>query len=186
MPSNKKIILGLVGEMGSGKSTATEYLREKYGAVTFRFSDMLRDILKRVQVEPLRGNLQALSTFLRQNFSENIMSRVLAQDVEASDAQFIITEGIRRPSDIEYLAQLPGFVLVALQVDERTRYERIATRRENPDDAHKTWEQFQKEGQQEAEQKIKEIMRMAQYQIDNNGTKENLRQQIDAIMEKIV
>lgn len=180
-----KIIIGLVGEMAAGKSTATEYLKEKHLAVTFRFSDMLRDILKRIHVEPERSNLQSLSTFVRQTYGEDIMSKVIAKDVDASSALIIITEGIRRPSDITYLREVPGFHIIAINASEQTRYERIIKRRENPDDATKTWEQFQTEGSQESEQKIKEIAEIADFKINNDGTIEDLKKQLDEIAIKL-
>ncbi|MEK7644076.1 MAG: AAA family ATPase, partial [Patescibacteria group bacterium] len=89
-----KIIIGIIGENASGKTTATDYLKEKFGAVSFRFSDMLGDILKRLYLEHSRSNFQTLSTILRQNFSEDIMSRVIAEDVNNSAAILIITEGV--------------------------------------------------------------------------------------------
>lgn len=179
-----KIIIGLVGEMSSGKSTITEYLKKKHRAVTFRFSDMLRDVLNRMHLDHTRQNLQTISTILRQNFSEDIMSRVLALDVKESNAPLIITEGIRRPSDIVYLKALPGFHLVAVHADEKIRYERIVTRGENPDDATKTWGQFQHESQAEPEQKIKEVMKEAPDMVDNNGTIKELYKQVDALFQK--
>lgn len=181
----QKIIIGLVGEMASGKSTATSYLKEKYNAVTFRFSDMLRDVAKRLHIEQSRANLQNLSTVLRQNFGEDLMSKVLAADAAESTHDFIITEGIRRPTDAVYLKELPGFHMVALAADERTRYERLKLRSENPDDQTKTWEQFQADGKQESEQKIKEVAASAEFTIDNNGSKENLYRQLDEIVAKL-
>lgn len=176
-----KIIIGIVGENASGKTTATEYLKQKYGAVCFRFSDALSDVLKRLHLETTRANLQNLSTVLRQNFSEDLLSKVIAEDVVKSDAPIIITEGVRRPSDIEYLKKLPGFYLAAIKTDEKIRYQRLLTRGEKPDDATKTWEQFQTEGHQESEQKILEIAATANITIDNNGSLENFYQQLDQL-----
>lgn len=180
-----KLILGLVGEMAAGKTTVTDYIKEKHGGVSFRFSDMLGDILARMHIEKTRENYQTLSTILRQNFGDDIMSKVIMLDVKASENPLIITEGVRRPSDIEYLKELPGFHLVAIQADEKIRFERTTERSEKPDDQSKTWEQFQAEGKQESEQKIKDIAAKADYTIDNNGSLEELYKQVDEIITQI-
>jgi dephospho-CoA kinase len=180
-----KLILGLVGEMAAGKTTVTNYLKTKYNAVSFRFSDMLRDILIRLHLPENRHNLQTISTVLRQNFSEDIMSKVLALDVEKSSHNLIITEGIRRPSDITYLKNLQNFYIITINANERVRYERLTNRSENPDDQNKTWEQFKEESAQESEEKIKEVASQANFTVDNNKTIEELYKQIDSVMKKI-
>ncbi|MBI2989944.1 MAG: AAA family ATPase [Candidatus Magasanikbacteria bacterium] len=182
----QKIIIGIAGEMASGKTTITEYLKKKYNASTFRFSDILRDVLKRIWVEPNRSNLQDLSTFLRGRFGEDLLSKVLAKDVRESKAAFIITEGIRRPSDIVYLKKNKHFYLIALEADERTRFERISARSENPDDQNKTWKAFKKEGEQESEQKIRRVMKEADFTIDNNGNLKSLYEQTKKIVSSIM
>lgn len=179
-----KLILGLAGEMAAGKTTITDYLKEHHSAVSFRFSTMLRDILDRIHVETTRENLQKLSTFLRGTYSEDIMSKVIAKDVASAEHELIIVEGIRRPTDVTYLNDVPGFHLIAIDVDARTRFERITQRSENPDDQTKTWEQFQKEGQAESEQQVAVIMAQAEFRIDNNGTKEKTIAQIEEIVKK--
>ncbi len=181
-----KIILGLVGEVAAGKTTVTDYLKEKHDAVSFRFSDMLRDILGRMHIETSRINMQKISTAVRTNYGDDIMSKVIAGDVKNSKHNFIIVEGIRRPSDITYLKELPEFKFIAINTNEKTRWERLTNRSENPDDKTKTWEQFQKDSQQEAEGKVKEIAEQADYMIDNNGDLEKLYQQVDKIIKEIL
>lgn len=180
-----KVIIGIVGEIASGKTTITEYLKSNYGAVSFRFSNILRDILERLHLPQDRKNLQTLSSALRQSFSEDILSRVLSEDAQSADNPIVITEGIRRPSDIVYLKNLPGFILIAVEASERTRFERLTGRSENPDDQQKTWEQFQDDGKAEAEQDIKEIAKSAQYTVDNNGDMESTYAQIEKIMQQL-
>ncbi len=179
-----KLIIGIIGENASGKTTATEYLKNKFNAITFRFSDMLGDILKRMYIEPTRANFQLLSTILRQNFSEDIMSTVIAQDAKNAAADVIITEGVRRPSDVIHLRELSNFILIYIKTDERVRFDRLANRGEKPDDATKTWEEFQAEGQQESEQKILEIAAEANYIVDNNASLKNTYSLLDTIVAK--
>ncbi len=179
-----KLIIGIVGENAAGKTTATEYLKKKFNAVTFRFSDMLYDVLKRMYIEPNRGNLQLISTTLRQNFGDDIMSKVIAQDAKNSTSDIIITEGVRRPSDVPYLKELSNFVLIYIKADERVRFSRLANRGEKPDDATKTWEEFAKESLQESEQQILAIAQTANFTVDNNGTIENTYKQLDKMVSK--
>jgi len=179
-----KLIIGIIGENAAGKTTATEYLKKKFNAVTFRFSDMLGDILKRMYVETSRANFQLLSTVLRQNFGEDIMSKVIAQDAKNATSDIIITEGVRRPSDVPYLKELSNFILIYIQADERVRFSRLATRGEKVDDATKTWKEFQAEGLQESEQQILAIAKTANYVVDNNGELENTYRQLDEIVAK--
>ena len=80
-----KIILGLAGEISSGKGTITKYLTDKYGASSCRFSTMLRDILDRLYMEHSRENMQKLSTMLRQNFGEDVLAKVMSEDVKKDD-----------------------------------------------------------------------------------------------------
>lgn len=186
MLSRKKIIFGIVGEIAAGKTTISDYLKKKYKAGSFRFSDMLRDILNRLYLQETRENMQKLSTILRRNFGQDIMSKVISHDLQNSKYKFIIVEGIRRPSDIVYLESLSNFYLIAINSKTGLRYKRLIKRAENPDDKNKTWLEFQKESEQEAEQKIRKIARQADFIVNNNGDFEQLYKQIDEIMNQII
>lgn len=184
MPTNK-LIFGIVGGLASGKTTLAEYLSESYNCNTYRYSTILRDILDRVYVEQSRHNLQQLSTFLRTEYGQDVMSKVIAKDVERDEKEIVVVEGIRRPSDITYLRNLPGFHLIFVDATQRTRYERITTRGENADDAFKTFEAFQEDEKAEADKLIAEIAKEAQFTIDNNGSKEAFFTQAEAILKDI-
>ena len=181
----QKIIIGIVGEIGSGKTIATDYLKKKYKAKTFKFSDMLRDVLNRLYLEETRENMQKLSTALRGSLGEDLMSRVIAKDVEKSRAKIIICEGIRRPSDVKYLKNLPSFSLIAILANASLRWQRLVKRMENPDDKNKTWLEFKKEAIQEAESEIKKIAKQADFKIDNNGNFDKLYEQLNKIIKNV-
>jgi dephospho-CoA kinase len=184
MPDNK-IIIGIVGEIASGKGTAAEYLKKKYSGIIFRFSTPMRDVLDRLYIEQTRENIQKFSTSIRATFGDDLFTKVIARDVARSDSSFIITEGIRRPSDIVGLAKLKNFHLIAIVADEKTRYERVKARNENANDATKTWEDFKKDAAAETEMTIRTIAAKAEYTVDNNGNIEDLYRLLDEIVDKI-
>jgi dephospho-CoA kinase len=180
----EKIILGITGEIAAGKGTTAKYLIDKYGATTHRFSTALRDVAQRMYLEESRENLQKISTMMRENFSDDILSRVIYHDVVNDKNEIIAIDGVRRLGDIEFLKQIPGFKLIYVDTSMENRYERIIQRGENVDDKGKTFEEFKKDHQREAELQIKDLKNTAEFVVDNNGTLEDLYLQIDEIIKK--
>lgn len=183
--NKKKIIIGLTGQIACGKGVVKNFLTEKYRAGDYRFSTILRDVLIRLNLEQSRRNIQKLSTILRKNFSEDILAKVMAQDVKKDRRHFIVIDGIRRLADIKFLKEVPGFFLVSVKANKKIRYQRVVKRNENPGDDRKTYQQFLSDDNQETEREIPKTMRRANFEIDNNGNWEELWQQIHQLVKKI-
>ena len=177
-----KTILGIAGEIASGKGTVADYLIKNHKATSHRFSTALRDVAKRMHLEESRENLQKMSTIFRENFDDNILSMVIYKDVENDDNELIVIDGVRRMADIEFLKKLEGFKLLYVDTEMKTRYERITKRGENSDDNSKTFEEFKKDHQREAELQIKSLKKEADAIIDNNGSFEELYKQLDNLV----
>jgi len=184
MPSNN-IIIGIIGEIASGKGTAADYLKKNYSGAIFKFSTVMRDVLTRLYLPQTRENLQTLSLALRQTFGQDIFAKTMAKDAAASTSQVTIIDGIRRPSDIAELTKLESFHLMTIVADEKIRFERVKTRNENPGDAEKTWEQFLKDSSADTEMTIRTIAPMAEFTIENNGTVEDLWSKLDATIKQL-
>ncbi len=181
----RKIIIGLAGKIAAGKGTLTAYLQKQYGASAYRFSTMLRDVLNRLYLPINRQNMQKLSTLLRQNFGEDLMAKVIAEDVKQDNHQIIVVDGVRRLADIKYLKRLDGFYLVAVETDQKIRYARLVKRAENEGDVGKSYEQFLEEEQKEAERQIPEVMSKSDYKVENNGGYDELYKQVDSLISKL-
>jgi dephospho-CoA kinase len=91
---------------------------------------------------------------------------------------------VRRPNDVKYLKNLPGFVLVEISADSQTRYERLTKRGEKSDDNTKTYEEFLADEQRSTEITINKIAKEATEHVDNNGSLEDLYRQLDELIKK--
>lgn len=180
----KKLILGFAGEMASGKGTCASYLKDTYNAETFRFSTALFDIAHRVHLKDDRDTLQKISTFLRKEFGEDTLAKVMFEDARNATADLIIIDGVRRLEDVKYLRELPEFKLVYLTAPMKIRYDRMTRRGEKADDATKTFEEFEQDHQRESELEITKLEPFAAEVIDNSGTMPELRAQLDTIIKK--
>ncbi len=179
-----KVILGIAGEMASGKDTVAHYLANRYGAKMFMFSDPLRDVLSRIHVPQTRENLAKISGILRSTFGDDLLSRAIASDALKDPSPLVVIDGVRRQSDIDAVRAFPEFSLLYVEASMETRYERLHRRHQNADDDTKTFEEFRKDHEFETEVGIPALKPGAQYVIDNEAGLEELYAQVDEIVEK--
>jgi dephospho-CoA kinase len=179
-----KLILGIAGEMGSGKGTVAKHVMLEHNGSVHKFSTILRDVLDRLYLEQSRDNMQALSTILRKTYGEDIMAKGMYHDAENDQRELVVVDGVRRMSDITFLKELPHFKLIYIEADMENRYERIVKRGENPDDAKKTFEEFQKAHENESEIQIRDLKNYANYVVNNDGVYADLYKQIDELINE--
>lgn len=180
-----KLILGLVGLIGCGKGTAAEILTKEYGAKYYRFSSILGEILDRIAIEKSRENYIKLSEILRGAFGEDVLSYAIEKDAILSPGSLIVIDGIRRPEDIVALEPLPQFKLLAIDVSEKLRFERVKGRKEKVGESNMTWEQFLEEEKASTEITIPMVMERATDTIKNEGTREEFEARLRAYMKEL-
>jgi len=179
-----KKIIGIVGEMGSGKDTFCQYVEENYKNVfLLKFSGVLTEILNLFFDSVKREDQQWLSLALRERFGGDILVKALIKKVNSISEGIVILNGVRRPSDFEALREIGG-KLVYLTADPKKRWERVCIRKEKSDD-DVPFEKFLELGKAEAEQQIPIIGAEADFKITNNDTKEDLYKEIKKIIESL-
>ncbi|MEK7167395.1 MAG: AAA family ATPase [Patescibacteria group bacterium] len=183
---NSKIIIGLVGEIASGKDTVAAYLKKKYKSETISFSQPLRNILDVLFLSQTRESMSWLGTILRGRFGQNLLAKVITQKAEKSKSRIVVIPNVRLPQDIVFLKRLPHFVLVGIDTNPKIRYQRLTKRRQNADDKNKTWKQFLKDAKLPTETKIRKLIKKSRIILDNNGDFKDLYLQVEKMLKKYV
>jgi dephospho-CoA kinase len=68
------MIIGLVGKVGSGKTTCAEFLKEKYNAIVFSCDEIAKDIIEKKEYDLNIGSLTDL--LVNNNLQEEIRTKL--------------------------------------------------------------------------------------------------------------
>ena len=183
MPAKVKII-GAVGQNGSGKDEVLKYLHLKYGVPFLATGDMVREIASKEGVEPTRENLGKISDRYFNEFGKGYFVRQLADKIRGTGWKIAGISGIRSLNDVSILKDIFGkdFTLINVFItDPHVRYSRMTKRGEGRD-PH-SYEEFLLQDKAEEELfSLKEVERLADYSISNDGTLDNLHREIDRLV----
>jgi dephospho-CoA kinase len=183
----RKVVIGLIGEKGSGKGTVSDYLIKKYGAIHYGTSKILRRTLEDLHLPVSRDNLVKLALVLKEGYGPSVIIDSLITDMEKNGSNIIIADGIRMHGDVEPFKKKYGsdFYLVYVTADTRLRYERTKARKQNDGEDQTTFQEFLEEEAKLTEISIHEIGKQADFKLSNNGTEEELVKQVDEMIAKI-
>ena len=176
-----KLVIGLIGRMGSGKGFVGDYLCENYNASRHTISDILADILKRLHLPYKREYLQKLGASLRAELGHDVIVNALKGDIEKDNSNIIIIDGIRYKNEVEMLRTFKNNLLLNIDAMPETRYKRCVLRGEKGENKI-TFHEFLANENRETEKYIGEVMKEADYMINNDGTREELIEKIKEIL----
>ncbi len=181
-PANSPIrVFGLTGQPSAGKDTAADFFVSK-GYEHLSTGDLMRQEMRKAGIPLDRPNM---SEFARQTKKERGMGYLAELATKAIKGNAVVS-GLRAALEVEILRKHFGknFVLLAIDAPIRTRYER-AFKRNRPGD-NVTFEQFQAQEDREradpsGAQEVDKVIAMADKVIDNSGSMEVLKQQLEIV-----
>ncbi|MBI2593200.1 AAA family ATPase [Candidatus Daviesbacteria bacterium] len=183
-----KSIIGLVGEKGSGKDTFAKFLKEiikDKSVVHLRFSDLLRQTLKLWGLGETRSNLQKLAQLLEDGFGPGTVAHGIEIQIQNTQADIIILDGIRWQPDVKLLKKFPGSTLIYITADPELRFERLKKRGEKDGENNMSLEQFRKEEKAKNELLIPEIGKKADIKIENNASLKDFKLKVEEVKNNL-
>jgi dephospho-CoA kinase len=180
---NDRLILGLAGMPGAGKSVVVNVARGNgYSIVVM--GDVVREELQRKGLEPNPENLGKVMLELRQREGNNVIAKRCIPKIKNAKTPKIIIDGIRSPAEIEeFRKHFPKFTLIAIHSSAETRFKRLYHRRRSDDP--KNWKIFHERDQRELSVGLGEAITMAEYKIVNEGRKEIVEEKIKEVLKKV-
>lgn len=184
------MIIGLTGPICAGTDTLADILKKEHGYAWIAYSDILRQELLKRNVELTRKNLQDIGDELRKNEGHGVLSKRIIEQIDPK--KHYVIGNIRNPGEVEEMRKHFGeqFVLIKLEADQKIRFERLLKRRREKDP--QTFEEFvdverrdfgeneESHGQQHAK-----VFALADKQIKNETTVNDLREQLVRIMKEL-
>ena len=167
-------IIGVVGQIASGKGILVNYLISHFDFISFSLSSIVHAELKKKGIKKYtRQTLQDKGDELRRRFGDDVLARRLFEAINEQKKDRIIIEGIRNPVEIEFLKKNSNFILVGVKANRELRFKRLLSRGKKWDP--QTYEDFLKVdrrdigvGQGKSGQQVGKCLAYCDYVLTNN------------------
>jgi dephospho-CoA kinase len=187
MARKDRLIIGITGPAGSGKGVIVEYLLKK-GFTHFSVRGYITEEIIKRGMTINRESMVIVGNDLRKKYGSSYIVDELYKRAEKLKKDAII-ESIRTLGEAESLRNKGKFILLSIDADIKERYERIKKRASSTDNI--SFEDFKKQEEVEYsnpdvnKQNISACMKVSDYTIKNDSTKEELYLKIDELLLKI-
>ncbi|AHF80804.1 Hypothetical protein TES1_1426 [Thermococcus paralvinellae] len=186
------MIIGVVGKIAAGKTTIAKFLEEK-GFCRISCSDPLIDLLTHnvdayswipelpEKTKPTRDRLIEYGKYLKETYGEDILIRLALDKMRY--CRDVVIDGVRSRGEIEAIKQRGG-VIIYVEAKPELRYERLVKRKAEKDKAIKSFEDFKRmDNEEERLYYTSKLKGLADFTIVNEGTLEDLRKDVEKILE---
>ena len=181
--TSDKLVIGLVGMPGAGKSTAVNVAKEG-GYKIVVMGDEVREEAEKRSMKPTPKNLGKIMLELRRMKGEAVIASMCLPKIEAAMEQKVVIDGVRSLSEVEeFKKYFPSFILIAVHASPETRFKRLYRRKRSDDP--KNWRIFHERDVRELRVGLGSAIAMAEYILVNEGRLEAVKAKIREVLRRV-
>jgi dephospho-CoA kinase len=176
-PQTNRLVIGIAGRIGAGKTSAATHLSSKHDFQYLRYSQVLADWLA-TDLEK-KARLQEIGwEVMKGGKQSELNSRLIAQIKPDID---VAVDGLRHPIDFDSLKDFSpeSFRLVYIETPSKLRWEHLKGHSRYADFAS-----FQAADSHPVEQRIEALRTIAARVLRNESTLETFRSELDAAIRE--
>lgn len=186
----EKIIIGLVGTSGSGKSTAAKYLKKKGFSLIELSSFCRKEAKKRKIVKITKKVLQDIGNELRKEYGPSVLTEKAVFELTENKIKKAVIDGIRNLGEIAYLTKQKNFYLLGIIAKTVNRYQRIVKLRgKSYIGSFNNFLKIEKRdsglGNKLTGLRVRDCLKKTHLVIENNSTVEDFYKQIDNFIKSL-
>jgi dephospho-CoA kinase len=178
-----KIVVGLAGMPGSGKSLVVKTAQQEGYAVVV-MGDVIREETQKRGLKPTPKNIGKVMLELREKGGNSIIADKCIPKIEQQKSGKVIVDGLRSPSEVDvFKAHFSKFSLIAVHASPETRFNRLYRRRRSDDPDG--WELFHERDMRELSVGLGNAITMAEHFIINENKRADVKIKVKETLRMI-
>ena len=178
-----KIVVGLAGMPGAGKSLVVETAREEGYAVVV-MGDVVREETQKRGLDPNPKNIGKVMLELREKGGDSVIAEKCIPKIEKQESVKVIVDGLRSLSEVDaFQAHFSRFSLVAVHASPEIRFNRVCRRRRSDDPDE--WALFHERDMRELGVGLGNAIAMAEHLIVNENRRDDTKSKVRGTLRRV-
>src|SRR5271157_163766 len=181
--SADKIVVGLAGMPGAGKSLVVETARELGYAIVV-MGDVIREETLKLGLELTSQNVGKVMLQLRADGGVTVVAQKCIPKIEAQESSKVLIDGLRSLYEVDaFKEHFAKFSIAAVHASPETRFTRLSNRRRSDDSSG--WEVFRERDMRELSVGLGNVVAVAEQMIVNDNSIEETKAKVAEALQRI-
>ncbi len=178
-----KLVIGLAGMPGSGKSLVVDAARQ-LGYDVVIMGDVVRQETIKCGFELTPQNVGKVMLELRQKEGNFVIAQKCIPKIEEKTSNKVLVDGLRSLFEADIFKEhFSKFSLVAVHASPKIRFNRLSKRHRSDDPTE--WKVFNERDMRELNVGLGNVIAMAEQMIVNDNSLENVKAKVKELLEKV-